>query len=165
MHIRADFDPRLGSDLASAAEPPEPRTSRPLVRLRVLLVGPAAERVRLRARAEEAFVTVVGEVESTAAADRFAGAADAWLVAAPDPRLGRRRRAAGDDAAIEALTPREHQVLELLAEGLPNKAIASRLGISDQTVKFHVAAVTGKLAAANRTDAVRRAVRRGLLAL
>jgi two-component system, NarL family, nitrate/nitrite response regulator NarL len=56
-------------------------------------------------------------------------------------------------------------VLELLAEGLPNKAIAARLGISDQTVKFHVASITGKLGAANRTDAVRRAVRRGLITL
>jgi DNA-binding NarL/FixJ family response regulator len=56
-------------------------------------------------------------------------------------------------------------VLELLAEGLPNKAIAARLGISDQTVKFHVAAISGKLGAANRTDAVRLAVRRGLITL
>ncbi len=65
----------------------------------------------------------------------------------------------------ESLTPREIQVLELLAEGLPNKAIARRLGISDQTVKFHVSSISGKLGAANRTDAVRRAVRRGLITL
>jgi len=55
--------------------------------------------------------------------------------------------------------------LELLAEGLPNKAIADRLHISDQTVKFHVASIYAKLGAANRTDAVRRAVRQGLLTL
>ena len=54
-------------------------------------------------------------------------------------------------------------MLELLAEGLSNKAIAARLGISDQTVKFHVAAISGKLGASNRTDAVRRAIRRGLV--
>ena len=52
-------------------------------------------------------------------------------------------------------------MLELLAEGLPNKAIADRLKISDQTVKFHVSSISTKLGAANRTDAVRRAVRRG----
>jgi DNA-binding NarL/FixJ family response regulator len=52
-----------------------------------------------------------------------------------------------------------------MAEGLPNKAIAVRLGISDQTVKFHVAAIAGKLGATNRTDAVRRGVRRGLITL
>ena len=72
----------------------------------------------------------------------------------------------GDDRVFdEPLTHREIQVLELLAEGLPNKAIASRLGISDQTVKFHVSSISGKLGAANRTDAVRRAVRRGLITL
>ncbi|MGH9253963.1 MAG: response regulator transcription factor [Vicinamibacterales bacterium] len=65
----------------------------------------------------------------------------------------------------EPLTRREIQVLELLAEGLPNKAIGERLGISDQTVKFHVASISAKLGAANRTDAVRRAVRRGLITL
>jgi DNA-binding NarL/FixJ family response regulator len=48
---------------------------------------------------------------------------------------------------------------------LSNKAIAARLGISDQTVKFHVASIAGKLGAQNRTDAVRRAVRRGLVTL
>jgi DNA-binding NarL/FixJ family response regulator len=69
------------------------------------------------------------------------------------------------DDVPEPLTSREREVLALLAEGLPNKAIAGALGISDQTVKFHVAAIIGKLGAANRTDAVRRAVRRGLVAL
>ena len=83
---------------------------------------------------------------------------------------GRRRKAVAEairnrTIVPEPLTPREIQVLELLAEGLPNKAIAARLGISDQTVKFHVASISGKLGAANRTDAVRRAVRRGLITL
>ena len=73
--------------------------------------------------------------------------------------------ARGEDAFEEPLTPREIEVLELLAEGLPNKAIADRLRISDQTVKFHVSSISGKLGAANRTDAVRRAVRRGLITL
>ena len=70
-----------------------------------------------------------------------------------------------DELHPEPLTPREIQVLELLAEGLPNKLIATRLGISDQTVKFHVASIAGKLGAANRTDIVGRAVRRGLITL
>ena len=56
-------------------------------------------------------------------------------------------------------------MLELLAQGLPNKGIAARLGISDQTVKFHVAAICGKLGAANRTDAARRALRLGVISL
>jgi ATP/maltotriose-dependent transcriptional regulator MalT len=65
----------------------------------------------------------------------------------------------------EALTPRELEVLEVLAQGLSNRAIASRLVISEHTVKFHVSAIFGKLGAENRTDAVRRGVRLGLVAL
>lgn len=63
------------------------------------------------------------------------------------------------------LTPRESQVLALLAEGLTNKAIALRLAISDHTVKFHVNAILGKLDAQSRTDAVVRATRQGLISL
>lgn len=72
-----------------------------------------------------------------------------------------------DDAtpAEEPLTARELEVLDLIAEGLPNKAIAARLSISEHTVKFHVSSICGKLGAENRTDAVRRAVRRGLITL
>ena len=65
----------------------------------------------------------------------------------------------------EPLTPREREVLQLLAEGLSNKAIARRLEISDHTVKFHVNAIMGKLAAQSRTEAVVRATRLGLLLL
>ena len=66
---------------------------------------------------------------------------------------------------VEELTPRETEVLQLLADGLTNKAIAQRLGISDHTVKFHVNAVLGKLGAQSRTEAVVRASRLGLLQL
>jgi DNA-binding NarL/FixJ family response regulator len=61
------------------------------------------------------------------------------------------------------LTPRELQVVQLLAEGLPNKGIAGRLEISEHTVKFHVNAIMGKLGAQSRTDAVMRATRAGLI--
>jgi len=63
------------------------------------------------------------------------------------------------------LTPREQEVLQLLAEGLPNKAIASQLSISEHTVKFHVNAIMGKLGAQSRTEAVTRATRAGLILL
>lgn len=64
---------------------------------------------------------------------------------------------------LEELTPRELDVLRLLADGLPNKTIARRLGISEHTVKFHVNAILGKLGAASRTEAVVRATRLGLI--
>ena len=70
-----------------------------------------------------------------------------------------------DDVVQEPLTSRELEVLSLVAEGLPNKAIADRLAISDQTVKFHVASIIAKLGARNRTEAVRHAINRGLLVL
>lgn len=66
---------------------------------------------------------------------------------------------------LETLTPREEEVLQLLADGLSNKAIALQLGISDHTVKFHVNAILGKLGAQSRTEAVVRATRLGLLIL
>jgi DNA-binding NarL/FixJ family response regulator len=65
----------------------------------------------------------------------------------------------------EPLTERELQVLQLLAQGLANKQIAVALSISDHTVKFHVASIYGKLGAANRTEAVRMGVQRGLVLL
>jgi DNA-binding CsgD family transcriptional regulator len=64
-----------------------------------------------------------------------------------------------------ALTPREIQVLSLLAEGASNKSIALRLGISVHTVKFHVASLLDKFEAIGRTDAVTQAVRLGVIQL
>ncbi len=63
-----------------------------------------------------------------------------------------------DDLPHEALTPRELDVLRLLAEGAGNRAIGERLGISDHTVKFHLSAIFGKLDVNTRTAAVRRAL-------
>jgi DNA-binding NarL/FixJ family response regulator len=129
--------------------------------MRIIVAGSAAERARLKAQLDGSEMEVVGEFISLAAAQRAAADAEAILLA--PSALHADEEADGD--IVESLTSRETEVLELLAEGLPNKAIAARLGISDQTVKFHVASISGKLGAANRTDAVRRAVRRGLIAL
>jgi NarL family two-component system response regulator YdfI len=65
----------------------------------------------------------------------------------------------------EPLTPRELEVLALLAEGVGNKLIAHALGISRHTVKFHVTSIMAKLHAASRTDAVMQGIRRGLILL
>ena len=126
--------------------------------MRVLLVGTAAERARLKSRLDRT-LEVVAEFATVSEAHAAGVHADALVLASDSlPR---------DDNVeiVEALTAREVQVLELLAEGLPNKGIAGRLGISDQTVKFHVASICGKLGAKNRTEAVRLAIERGMVAI
>jgi DNA-binding NarL/FixJ family response regulator len=66
---------------------------------------------------------------------------------------------------LQALTPREIEVLGMLAEGLGNKAIAGRLSISEHTVKFHVSSIFTKLNASSRTEAVTLGARQGLIML
>jgi DNA-binding NarL/FixJ family response regulator len=134
--------------------------------MRVLLVGSSADRERLRSRMNGS-MEIVGEFATLAAAREADVEADAMVLAfdSPADELAQGKGVDADEIVDEPLTPREIDVLELLAEGLPNKAIAERLRISDQTVKFHVSSISGKLGAANRTDAVRRAVRRGLITL
>jgi DNA-binding CsgD family transcriptional regulator len=74
-----------------------------------------------------------------------------------------------DDAAVEVIdgdpgiTPRESEVLGLLADGLANKEIGGRLDISAHTAKFHVESLLRKLGAANRAEAVKEGIRRGLI--
>ena len=75
------------------------------------------------------------------------------------------RLAQPTDPGGETLTPREREVLELVAEGLPNKTIARELGISEHTAKFHVGSLLAKLQAGSRTEAVTTATRRGLLTM
>jgi two-component system, NarL family, nitrate/nitrite response regulator NarL len=106
--------------------------------------------------------TVIG------AALRAAAAGLAVTPAASPPVAGVPARSAGhdaEDAPVEPLTAREREVLALVAEGLSNRAIASRLGISDHTVKFHLASIFGKLGVASRTLAVRRGLSRGLITI
>jgi len=67
--------------------------------------------------------------------------------------------------APERLTPREMEVLALLAEGLPNRSIAERLGISERTAKFHASSILAKLGVESRAEAIVRAARLGLVAL
>jgi DNA-binding NarL/FixJ family response regulator len=134
--------------------------------MRAILVGTPHDRARLRSQLDRGSIEIVAEFPTLAAARRSETDVDAIIMA--EAESGRRRSldlASDEGPPVEPLTGRETQVLELMAEGLPNKAIAVELGISDQTVKFHVSSIAGKLGASNRTDAVRRAVRRGLIAL
>jgi two-component system, NarL family, nitrate/nitrite response regulator NarL len=123
--------------------------------MRVLLIGTDEDRARVRAMLLGRGIEVVAEAATLSEGRALEVGSDAVILAS----------AANEDGPIEALTPRELEVLDALAGGLSNKAIAARLGITEHTVKFHVAAICGKLGAENRTDAVRRGVRLGLVAL
>jgi DNA-binding CsgD family transcriptional regulator len=69
------------------------------------------------------------------------------------------------EAAGASLTPRELEVLQLMADGLANKEIAARLSFSTHTAKFHVESLLRKLDAVNRAEAVREGIRRGFIGL
>ena len=84
-------------------------------------------------------------------------AVDAGLVVLAEPPVAAE--------LIEPLTERELELLDLLAEGISNKLIAHRLGISEHTVKTHVASIFAKLGVSSRTEAVSQAIRRGLVML
>jgi DNA-binding NarL/FixJ family response regulator len=127
--------------------------------MRVILVGTPVGRARLRSQLEDAGIEIAAEFRTLAEARTSAGDADAILLSGNGPD------AADAEWIEQPLTRREIDVLQLLAEGLPNKSIAERLGIGDQTVKFHVASILSKLGASNRTDAVRLGLRRGLVSL
>lgn len=105
-----------------------------------------------------------------ASADSIVAAIEAAAngLAVIDPReleglLGAPGMAEPPDTGGGALTPRELEVLRMLADGAANKEIAWKLGISEHTAKFHVASVMGKLNASSRTEAVTRGLRRGLI--
>jgi DNA-binding NarL/FixJ family response regulator len=130
--------------------------------MRVILTGSEAARTRLRSELTDAGIEIVAEFDTVAQARSAPIRAAAIIIA---QESGAQEIGEGDEWIEQRLTPREIEVLELLAEGLPNKSIADRLGISPQTVKFHVSSISSKLGAVNRTDIVRLAVRRGLISL
>lgn len=119
---------------------------------RVFIDAPAGEiRQRLTADAARAGWRVVATRDQ----------AEVVLTAAPPATPARPVRTAEttDDRPFEDLTPREREVLTLLAEGAGNREIAERLGVTEHTVKFHLGAIFGKLGATTRTEAVRKAMR------
>jgi two-component system, NarL family, response regulator YdfI len=120
---------------------------------------PGAEWLRAGGRAVLPRNATVGEIIATIEA-----VAAGLVVLHPDtmaPGGSVARRAAA--AASQPLTPRESEVLNMMAEGLGNKIIAARLGISLHTVKFHIASIFAKLGAGSRTEAVTIGVRQGLI--
>jgi DNA-binding NarL/FixJ family response regulator len=107
----------------------------------------------------------VGEEELLAAVNAVH---EGLLAAAPaliQPLLGPVTHLDEQEELVDELTDREGEILQLLARGLANKQIAARLSISEHTVKFHVSAIYSKLAVTNRTEAVSRGARLGLIVL
>jgi NarL family two-component system response regulator YdfI len=121
----------------------------------------------LAARAVQAGVR--GVLPSEAGAEQIMSALDAvskGLVVLHPAGAGLARAARSEEAElIEPLTPREREVLQMLAIGLGNKEIAARMKISEHTAKFHVAQILGKLSASSRTEAVTVGMRLGLVLL
>jgi len=109
-------------------------------------------------------------VASAASEDELSGDADVVLVAHGHPAsTGHPERSEGSVLAVEqepvSLTNREREILALLADGLGNKQIAARLGISSNTVKTHLELLFERLGVSSRAEAVAVGVRRGLLLL
>lgn len=168
-----DLDPE---ELGSVMEPSAPGEAGELsdsgLLPGIVLLGPIAGDDQLPALLGD---RAWGYLPRDTTAERLAAAIEAVAggLVAIDPSLAGRllaRGAPGAAASVaetggEALTEREREVLQLVALGLPNKQIARRLGISEHTVKFHVAAILAKLGAASRTEAVHLGARRGLVTL
>jgi two-component system, NarL family, response regulator YdfI len=110
-----------------------------------------------------------GEISSQQLAAALQAVASGLVVLHPALANGRPPARSASSPALdelaESLTSREREVLQMLAAGLSNKEIASRLKISEHTAKFHVASILGKLGAASRTEAVSLGIRRGLVLL
>jgi DNA-binding NarL/FixJ family response regulator len=127
----------------------------------VALISEASQTAELRSAG------VRGLLGRDAPPDRISAAVAAVQqgLLAVEPRFELPLMAPPDELPLEALTDREREVLQLMAEGLSNKSIAYRLKISEHTVKFHVNGILRKLGAQSRTDAVVRATRLGWILL
>lgn len=121
----------------------------------------------LAARAVQAGVR--GVLPWDAGAEQILSALDAvskgLVVLHPAGAIVARPARSEETELIEPLTPREREVLQMLAIGLGNKEIAARMKISEHTAKFHVAQILGKLSASSRTEAVTVGMRLGLVLL
>jgi two-component system, NarL family, response regulator YdfI len=149
--LASDFSMVLLTEPAAAAA----ASSALRARVRAVLpndLSPDQLAAALQAAASGLLVLHPAQVAAQVTADGFASAS-----AQP--------RSQALEELAEPLTPRESEVLQMLASGLGNKEIAAKLKISEHTVKFHVASILGKLGAGSRTEAVSLGIRRGLVLL
>ncbi len=137
-------------------------------RIRVLIVGesPIVRAGLAAAISESERFEVVGSCNLAASTAMFeSAAASAVLMESGTFNTWMSADQNDPEPASSPLTPREIEVLRLLADGASNKLIAHKLGISDHTVKFHVTSILTKLNAGTRTEAVMLGVRKGLVYL
>jgi DNA-binding NarL/FixJ family response regulator len=146
---------------AAALEPVEAAQAQGLTVLAVLR-DPGQAPALLAAGARGVLPRDVGAARLAAAVR--AVAEGLWVFDGTSAEAFLRRRPEPEEL-LEPLTAREQEVLQLVAEGLSNKLIAGRLGISEHTAKFHVNSILGKLGAQTRAEAVAHAARLGLLLL
>lgn len=172
-------DPAARAALAARVEAAGHFAARPGAEADVWLIDEAAPDAGFGAGFGAAFeqarvpALLLGEAEEGSAVPADAGPAvlDAALRAAAvglvvrAPEASAPRGFGPAEPARALLTPREVEILACLGDGLSNKAVARRLGISAHTVKFHLEAVFGKLGAASRAEAVAKGLRRGLIEL
>jgi two-component system, NarL family, response regulator YdfI len=138
----------------------------------VVLVEPASLPASLTALREGVRAVLPNDVSPEQLVAALQAAANGLLVVHPAQAAGQvatngfaLARSRELNELAEPLTPRESEVLQMLASGLGNKEIATKLDISEHTVKFHVASILGKLGATSRTEAVSIGIRRGLVLL
>ncbi len=140
------------------------RRSQPAARVLALSESPADPRTMRALQAG-----ALGCLPKTATGDELASAvrhvAEGEMVLPPTATSALLQQLHNPADAAETLTARETQVLRAVAGGQTNKAMALKLGISEHTVKFHLASAMSKLGAASRAEAVAIAMRRGLIAL
>ena len=175
---RAGVRPPTGSDPAGASLPPDGSDGESAAAPAVVLLTDRGAPLpaiagALRAGARAVLPSDVAAATLALAVEAAAAGLTVLPPAATDALLGSPDGAAAAAIAVRpgmaagrpALSAREREVLALLAEGLPNKVIAPRLGISEHTVKAHVAAIFEKLGTGTRAEAVVTAARLGLLLL
>lgn len=151
-------------DLTEAVADELPAGAGDLGHTLLLLADAGQDRLMHAARARGASV-VTDDVSRTQLLLALRTVASGLRVQMARPASRGSESRSGTAMPSDDLTPREREILRLLAEGLANREIAALLGLSDHTVKFHLRAVFTKLGAHSRTEAVSVAVRRGLLML
>jgi DNA-binding NarL/FixJ family response regulator len=166
-HLADDDDPVVVLSLSPPRVARTLQTLEELSRIPAVIILAAEPHAAWTAQARRAGVRAVLGSDPTADELSAAIAATrAGLVALHPDALSRAAATRSiSPSARDALTPREVEILEMMAEGMGNRRIAASLRISRFTVKFHVASILAKLGAATRTEAVTLGVRRGIIAL